>query len=74
MDESPPAGAAMLKSRRKTDKSGWYERIPFPADDTRPRCSRCSARTYIIDQDRGECLRCRLERQRTVREQEPFTA
>jgi transposase len=45
--------------RRKTDKAGWYERITVPVDE-RPTCSQCGVRTYIIDREHGECLRCLL--------------
>ena len=55
----------------KKTSGGWYESIPV--DDNRPTCSRCGTRTTLIGQD-GECLRCRLERRKAVRELEavPF--
>jgi len=51
---------------------GWYQSIPV--SDNRPTCSRCGTRTYIIDQEHAECLRCKMARNRESREHEgvPF--
>ena len=54
--------------RAAAGEVGWYQSIPV--SDNRPTCSRCGTRTYIIDQEHAECLRCKMARNRESREQE----
>ena len=54
----------MLKNRRKADRDhgigeGWDQSITGYSTGWLT-CSRCGTRTYIIDQENGECLICKL--------------
>jgi len=46
----------------------FYDRI-IPSEATRSACSNCGGYSTLIGAN-GECLKCRLDRRRTVREQE----